>query len=605
MSTYIRLLKYLRTHARLFLVAIGCMLVSTLLQGVQLGAIFPLADRILTDKRIPEATWLPGWLQSLVAWFNSASQHNLVVWLAFAIPPMFLLKGLFDFLQSFYMNDVAQRIIRDLRQALFDRLITLSVDYHNKSTVGTLMSRILYDTSIIQNSITEGCTDLFFQSFQAAMLLGFAVAANWKLALAVFLIVPLIAFPVARLGSLLKKLSHQSQVAMGQLNTAIQESLSGVRVVQAFLAEPMVLKKFAQANQQSYRVLRKLQKRMNALAPLTECIGAVFGAAFFWYGGQQVLSGTMSLGAFFFFLGSVLSLFRPFKRLARLHGINQQALASAERIFEVLDTPSSVVEHPQARHLAPFTNEITYEHVSMHYDNKPALRDLSLTVRRNECVAFVGPSGGGKTTLVNLLPRFYDPISGRVKIDGTDIRTSTLSSLRTQIGMVTQETFLFNDSIRANIALGKPDAAFAEIVEAAKLANAHDFISRLRQGYDTVVGERGGQLSGGERQRIAIARAFLKNPAVLILDEATSQLDAESEHLISEALDRLTHGRTVLLIAHRLSSVRLAHRIVVIQEGRIIEQGTHDELLRKSPLYRRFCELQLIQAGGERPSSGE
>jgi subfamily B ATP-binding cassette protein MsbA len=319
----------------------------------------------------------------------------------------------------------------------------------------------------------------------------------------------------------------------------------------------------------------------------------------FWYGGRKVILGEMTLGTFMAFLVAMLALIRPFKRLARLHGINQQALASAERIFEVLDTPSSVIEHPKARELPTFHREILFEHVSFQYDSQPALRNVSLTIRAGETLALVGPSGGGKTTLVNLLPRFHDPTVGRVRIDGIDLRHVTLASLRGQIGLVTQEPFLFNDTVRANIALGDPNAELTKIVEAAKLANAHTFISRLPKGYDTVIGERGDLLSGGERQRLTIARALFKNPPVLIFDEATSQLDAQSEHLVTEAVERLMYNRTVVLIAHRLSTVRLAHRIVLIQEGRIVEQGSHDELLEKSPLYRRFCELQLIHPGSK------
>jgi subfamily B ATP-binding cassette protein MsbA len=339
---------------------------------------------------------------------------------------------------------------------------------------------------------------------------------------------------------------------------------------------------------------------MNALSPLTEFIAACGGAFVFWYGGRAVLAGGMTLGTFLAFLLAVLSLIRPFKRLARLHGINQQAIASAERIFEVLDTPSGVIEHAKARVLPRFHREIAYEHISFHYDSQPALRHVSLTIKPGETLAIVGPSGGGKTTLVNLLPRFYDPNAGRIRIDGLDIKHVTLASLRDQIGLVTQEPFLFNDTVRANIALGRPDAELPAIVEAAKRANAHAFISRLPKGYDTVIGERGDLLSGGERQRLTIARALLKDPPILIFDEATSQLDAQSEHLVTEAVERVLHDRTVIIIAHRLSTVRLAHRIVLIQEGRIVEQGSHDELLQKSPLYRRFCELQLIHTG---PSS--
>ena len=599
MSTYLRLLRYLKPHLGIFGLAVLCMAVSSLLGGIQLGAIFPLADRIITNQLIPTPPWLPGWLVGVVTWLNAVKPLSMLTAFAIAIPILFFLRGLFEFWQTFYMTDVSQRVIKDLRQALFDRLTGLSLDYHKKSPTGTTMSRILYDTGTIQNSITEGGTDLVFQGLQVLVYLSIVLAINWRLALIIFVIVPLIAWPIGRVGSLLKKLSQQGQTVMGQFNSTILESISGIQVVQAFRVEQATRAKFAKANEQSYRITRKIQKRMNALSPLTELVGACGGAVVFWVGGRAVLANQVTLGTFLAFLLAMLSLIRPFKRLARLHGVNQQALAAAERIFEVLDTPSGIIEHTKARELPPFHREITYEHVSLHYDAQPALRNVSLTIPFGETLALVGPSGGGKTTLASLLPRFYDPNAGRVRIDGLDLKHVTLSSLRSQIGLVTQETFLFNDTVRANIALGKPEAEFTEIVEAARLANAHAFISNLPKGYDTPIGERGHLLSGGERQRLAIARAVLPQPRILIFDEATSQLDAQSEHLITESIERLREGRTVITIAHRLSTVRLAHRIVLLQEGRIVESGTHDELLQKSPLYRRFCELQLIHAEPE------
>ena len=600
MSTYLRLLRYLKPHLGVFGLAVLYMGLSSLLGGVQLGAVFPLADRIVTDKAIPSPAWLPGWLAALVAWLNAVEPMPLTTVIAVAIPILFVLKGLSEFWQTFLMNDASQRIIRDLRQALFDRFIGLSLDYHHKFPTGQTMSRILYDTGIVQNSITEGVTDLVYQSFQILLFLGIALAINWKLSLIVCVLVPLIAWPIGRIGKLLKKLSQQGQTVMAQLNGTILESIQGIQVIQAFRVEQGVRAKFASANERSYRLTRKLQKRMNVLSPVTELIGSCAMAVVFWVGIRSVLSDGMTLGTFLLFLAAMASLIRPLKRLARLHGINQQAIASAERIFEALDTPSSVIEHAKARVLPPFHREIVYEHVSFQYDSQPALRGVSLTIPFGQTVALVGPSGGGKTTFINLLPRFYDPSAGRIKLDGLDIRHVTLASLRGQIGLVPQQTVLFNDTVRANIALGKPEADLAEIVEAAKMASAHPFISRLPKGYDTVIGERGELLSGGERQRLAIARALLPRPPLLIFDEATSQLDAQSERLITEALERIIHHHTVLIVAHRLSTVRLAHRIVLIQEGRIVEQGSHDELLQKSPLYRRFCELQLMHAG---PSS--
>jgi subfamily B ATP-binding cassette protein MsbA len=579
------------------------MLVSTAMSGVQLGSIFVIADRIVANKEIPTVSWMPDWLVQLVVWLNQADQLMVLTATALTIPGLFLMIGLFRFWQDFFMNDVSQRVIRDLRAAIFERFMALSLQFHSKHDTGSLMSRIVYDTGVIQNSITEGLSELLLNLMKTALFLAVPLMINWKLTLMIFVIVPLIGAATAYIGKQLKKLSAQSQVAMGQLSNAIHEGLAGIRIVKSFLSERFVTARFLKANTRSYAILRKSHKRMNMLSPITEFIGACAGAFFFWYGGRQVILGYMSLGAFMAFLASILQLIHPLKRLARLHGINQQAIAAAERIFDVLDTKASVAEADDPVVLPQFHHEIVFNHVSFQYDKQPVLRDINLTIPRGQVIALVGPSGGGKTTLANLLSRFFDPVSGHITIDGLDIRQASLASLRAQVGLVTQETFLFNESVRTNIALGKPQASLAEVMQAAELAGAHEFIEKLPQGYDTLVGEGGGLLSGGQRQRIAIARAFLKNPPILILDEATSQLDAQSEHVISQALARLTAGRTVLLIAHRISSVRLAHRILVMQEGRILEEGTHDELLQKSPLYKRFCELQLMHAGDEDSSA--
>jgi len=598
MLAYFRLFRFLKPHLAIFGLAVIAMLGSTLLNGVQTGALIPLIDRIVSNRAIPVAPGLPGWLAHFVQWFNGISPSTLLTVFAIVIPVLFLLQGLFEFLQTFYMNDVSQLVIRDLRQRLFHQFTNLSLDYHHRNPTGATMSRILYDSGVVQNAITEGLLDLIFQSFQIVLYLTIVFVINWKLALITFGVIPPIAFATIRVGRILKKLSQQAQTMMGELNSTVLESVSGIQVIQAFLMEQFSRIKFAAANQRFYRINRKIQKRMNALTPVTDFVGAIGGSVVFWFGGRAVLQQELTLGSLTAFLWAMMSLIRPFKRLAKLHGVNQQAAAAANRIFEVLDAEPTIKDSPKAKPLAPFSKEIVYDRISFHYDSQPVLRGISLTIPRGESVAFVGPSGSGKTTLVNLLPRFYDPTAGRVLIDGIDIRQATLASLRSQIAIVSQDTVLFNDTVRANLSMGDQTATFAQIVDAAKAANAHDFISRLPKGYDTYIGERGSLLSGGERQRLAVARALLKNPPVLILDEATSQLDSESEHLITEALERLCHGRTVLLIAHRLSTVRLATRIVVIQEGRIVEQGRHEELFKTSPLYRRFCELQMLDSLG-------
>lgn len=598
MRPYLRLLRFVKPHGKVLGLAVLAMLGSTLLNGVQIGAFIPLADRVITSRQIPIPPWLPGWLAGLVQWFNGVSPMKLATAFAIIIPILFLFKGLCEFLQTFYMNDVSQRVIRDLRQTMFDKFMGLSLDYYKTHQTGSTMARILYDTGLVQNSIAEGLTDLLYQPLQVVLNLAIVFVIHWKLALVSFVVIPLIALTTMRIGKVLKKLSYQAQVTSGELNSAIIESLTGMQVIQAFLMEHAARLKFAASNERTYRINRKIQKRMNFLTPITDFVGAIGGAIVFWYGVKVVLTQELTLGQFAAFFLAMMSLLRPFKRLAKLHGMNQQTIAAGIRIFEVLDMEPTVKEHPKAKTLPPFRREVAFDRIAFQYaDGQPVLRGISLSISHGESVALVGPSGGGKTTLANLLPRFYDPTAGRVTIDGVDLRHVTLESLRSQIGLVTQETTLFHETVRANLTVGKTTAHLAEIVEAAKVANAHTFISRLPKGYDTVIGERGELLSGGQRQRLAIARALLKNPPLLILDEATSQLDAESEHLITEALERLCKDRTVLMIAHRLSTVRLAHRIVVIQEGRIVEQGSHEELLKHSVLYRRLCELQFIDTG--------
>ena len=382
---------------------------------------------------------------------------------------------------------------------------------------------------------------------------------------------------------------------MAEINATLVESFSGIGVIKAFMLEAVKFVTFQQQNLAYYKANVRTVKRMAALGSITEVIGAVGGLGMLVIGGQRVLSGRLSAGLFAFFIASLISMVNPFKRLSRLHSVNQQAAGAAERVLEILHTQPTVQEVPGAVALGPFGRGIQFDRVAFRYGaSGPAvLTGMALQVQRGEMVAIVGPSGAGKTTLVNLIPRFYDPSEGRVLVDGVDIRQVTLPSLRSQIGIVTQETFLFHDTVGANIAFGAPGATEERIVLAAKAANAHEFIARTPQGYDTVIGERGLKLSGGERQRIAIARAILRNPPVLILDEATSQLDTASEHLVQEALERLMAGRTAFVIAHRLSTVRRASRIVVLEGGRIVEQGRHDELIQRGGLYQRLCELQF------------
>jgi len=382
---------------------------------------------------------------------------------------------------------------------------------------------------------------------------------------------------------------------MADINSLLYETIIGARIVKAFNMEGYEIDKFNQVNRDYYRISMKSIKRTLLLGPATEFLGALAGIFVFFWGGREVIAGRLSFGVFGLFLGSLLSLIRPFKKLSQVNSLNQQATAAGVRIYEVLDTLTTVLERLKASELVGVKNSITFENVGFNYGNQKILEDINLEVRKGEVVAIVGPSGVGKTTFVDLIPRFYDPIKGRVLIDGVDIRDFSLKSLRQQIGIVTQETILFNDTIKANIAYGEPKATQEDIEKASQSAHANDFIKHLPLGYDTVIGDRGMKLSGGERQRIAIARALLKNPPILILDEATSQLDLESERIVQEALNMLMQGRTVFLVAHRLFTVRNAQRIVVLNEGRIVEQGSHTTLINKEGLYKRLYQLQELQ----------
>ncbi|MBI4356197.1 MAG: ABC transporter ATP-binding protein [Candidatus Omnitrophica bacterium] len=593
MKTYLRLLQFIRPHLGVLLLGVGCMVLSTAFHGVSLTAIIPLADKVFTSQRIVLHTPLPGWLSHLVEVINAASPLALLTTIALFLPGLIFLKGLFEFFQSYLMNDAATRIIRDIRGQLFGKFTTLSLDFFTRQSTGALVSRIIYDVGVVQNSITEGIADGIYQLLQVALCAGLAFAINWKMALWALVLLPCIALPIARVGRMIKKLSVRTQETMGQLSTTLYEAIAGMQVVQGFGQEQAERDRFQRHNQQIYKLSMKSMKRMNVLAPLTELVGAVGGACFLWIGGRGVIAGEYSLGVFLVFLGSLLSLIHPFKRLSQLNAINQQALAAAERIFQMLDAQSKIVEPPQAAELPALREAITFDHVWFSYQDAPVLHDITLTVRRGERVAFVGQSGVGKTTLVNLLPRFYDPTRGEVRIDGTDIRGVTVRSLRAQIAIVPQEVMLFNDTVRANIAYGRPEASLEEVTAAARQANAHEFIARLPRGYDTPVGEQGALFSGGERQRLAIARALLTQAPILILDEATSQLDAAAERLVAEAVERLMEGRTVLMIAHRLSTIRHASRIVVLHQGRIAEFGDHEALLAQSGLYRKLYELQV------------
>ena len=609
MKLYLRLLEFIKPHIRLLSLATFFMLLNSVAtNGVSVSMVIPLVDKIIGGKQIVLPTKVPDFIQNIVNSINAMSTADLFKWLIWFLLVAFLLKEIFTFFQQYLMTDVSTRVLTDLRNKVYNKLLDFSLDFYTKEHAGNLVSRITYDTSIIQNSITEGLTTLVSQSFQVVvcLVMVFSVRAvykiDWMLLILSMLVLPTLVYPIVKIGKKLRKISTSTQEQMGAVTTTLFETISGIRVVKAFGMEEYERNKFAKQNHGLYRLFMKSAKREQLIGPITEYIGVVCAALVLWLGGRKVVSGELSAGAFIAFLVSLMLMVRPFNQLSRVYSIIQKALAAAERIFSILDTEASIKDGPDAVALPILKDRITFNNVNFGYDSVPVLKGINFEVKKGEVIAIVGPSGCGKSTLVNLIPRFYDPTNGEVLIDGRDIKRATLDSLRGQVGIVTQETILFHDTIRANIAYGGQVASDEEIANAARIANAHDFISKLPEGYHTTVGERGHRISGGERQRIAIARAVLRNETILILDEATSQLDMESEKLVQDALEKLMKGRTVFVIAHRLSTVKFATKIIVLDKGRIIETGTHEELLRKNGLYKRLYDLQFMEE--ETRSSG-
>ena len=594
MKIYAKLLPYLRPHLGLLILASGCMLASSLFEGVSLGMLVPLVDVVL-NRPLNLPAWLPSLFRSRLEAFQILAPLAKLHWVVGLVVALFLLKNLTLFGQSYLMNDVAMRFLRDIRNVLYRHYQRLSMDFFSAEKTGNLVSRITHDVSVLQNTLTEGMTDLIYQSSRVAILIGILLVINWRLAAVALVLLPAIGYPMVRLGKILRKLALLVQERMADLNNRIIETCQGMRIIKAFTAEEKEAGRFAAINQGYYKANVKTVKRREALAAITDLVGLAGGLVVLEVGARAIVEKQLELGTFVLFLGALLSLLQPVKKLSRLYSINQQAVIAAKRVTEVLESEPSVTEFPFAQALPAFAREIRFEDVWFRYEDRWILKGVNLSVARGEAVAIVATSGAGKTTLVNLIPRFYDPTQGRVMIDGVDVKEVSLSSLRSQVGLVTQEPFLFHDTVRANIAFGRPDASSEEVVQAAQAANADLFIRRLPKGYDTSVGDLGGRLSGGERQRIAIARAILKDPPILILDEATSQLDSESEALVQEALERLMEGRTVFVIAHRLSTIRRVERIVVLDEGRMSQMGRHEELLAGSPVYRRLYELQVAQ----------
>jgi subfamily B ATP-binding cassette protein MsbA len=511
----------------------------------------------------------------------------------------YVIKGAGRFGQSYLMASVGERVIARIRGELYAHIQSMPLSFFASLHSAELMTRVVTDVNRLARLSSTVLVMAVRHVGTIVALIVVMFLREWVLALIAIAVFPVVGLAVRIIGRKLYKINRRAQQKIAELNVVLQESFTGTKIVKAFGRERLEQERFDQVNDRLLALALK-DRRVDEMAePIMEVLGALAIMGALWYGGYRVISGALTPGEFFSFTAAVILLYGPVRQLSRMANTVQQSIASVERVFEILDTPPAIVDAPDAHALAGFTDAIVFEDAGFRYPESEtwALQDISLTVRKGELVAFVGMSGAGKTTLMELLPRFHDVTAGRITLDGHDLRTVTVGSLRGLIGIVTQDTFLFHDSIEYNIAYGRPRATPAELERAARQAQAHDFIAALPEGYATPVGERGVKLSGGQAQRLAIARAFLKDPPILILDEATSDLDAESEFLVQQALSELMRGRTVLVIAHRLATVKHADRVVVVHGGRIAETGTHDELMaREAGIYRRLATLQSLDA---------
>jgi ATP-binding cassette, subfamily B, bacterial MsbA len=529
---------------------------------------------------------------------NVLPNQEGVATIAELIVVVYLLKGMGSYASSYLMTDVGQRVVMDLRNELFRHILGQSAGFFAQGATGRLLSRINNDVGQVQQAVSETIGDLTRESLALVGFVALMMYYDARLTLFCLTAAPLVVYPLVRLGQRVRRTTRRSQEALEQLSHLSTEAFTGHRIVKAFGTEAVEGEKFKKAGYHLFRTNMKVTAALSTLPPLMELLGGLGIAAALWYGSRQIAAGNMTAGQFVSFFSALFMMYEPAKKLSRVNANLQQSIAAAERIFEMLDTHTEVHEHPNATAIAPFERCIEFRDVGFGYDEGPGriLRGVSFTVEAGQMVAIVGRSGAGKTTLVNLLPRFYDVSAGSIYIDGVDIQHVTLASLRNQIGIVTQETVLFDDSITSNIAYGAKSASREMVEAAARAANAHDFIAALPKAYDTMIGERGQRLSGGQRQRLAIARALLKNAPILVLDEATSALDAESELLVQEALANLMLNRTSFVIAHRLSTIRRADAIIVLEHGHVVEIGRHDELLaRPDGTYATLYQLQLLE----------
>ena len=569
---YRRLLGFLMPYKGRLVISIVCMVILAACTAAMAWLLKPVLDQAL-----------------------SGSSDTLIYLIPLFVIVLYAVKGVAYYGQAYLMGYIGQRVIFDLRNLLYERLAFQSLSFFVHRKTGELLARLSYDVTLVQAAVSTAVTALMRDAISIVFLLAVIFIQDWMLALIALLVFPLVVYPIARFGKKMRHATLDGQAAMGDLTSLLEETVGGIRVVKAFGMESYECGRFRTFTSEFLKHQLRVM-RVHALSfPIMELLAGFGIAGVLLYGGLRVAAGETTAGTLVSFLAAAIMLYEPVKRLSRANNDIQQGLAASERVFEVLDEPIAVTDAEHAVDLPPFTKTLRFEHVNLQYPgtDRTVLQDVHFSVQSGEVVALVGSSGAGKTSLVNLVPRFMDVTSGQVLIDGMDVREVTQQSLRSQLALVTQEIILFNDTVMSNIAYGLDGIDAGRVEEIAKAANAHEFIMKLPQGYDTMVGERGVVLSGGQRQRLSLARALLKDAPILILDEATSALDTESERLVQQAIDKLMQGRTVLVIAHRLSTVRHADRIVVLDEGRIVQMGRHDELLAAGGRYAELYHMQF------------
>lgn len=573
MKNYMRLLAYIKPYTRRLVMAVICIIMAA---GANL--------------------YLPWIIKDMIDDVLMSKDMLMLNLIAAGILVVMFTRGVFYYGQSYLVSYVGQRVIIDVRSVLFRKFQRMPLSYYDKQQTGTVMSYITNDVAVMQSAIVDNLIELVTESSILIGSLAMMIYLDWKLSLLTLMTIPLVGFAMRIFGRKLKRSSTVIQERAAEITSLLQESISAIRVVKSFVRESYEIKRFEQQNWRNFQAAMKNVKLTSLLTPTVEFLAAIAVTFIVWFGGYEVVNEVITAGELVAFLTYAVNLANPVKRLSRVYAAIQKAMAAAERVFNVMDLDEKITDLPEAKPLPPIKGKVEFKDITFSYkEGQPAIQHISLKAEPGQMIALVGPSGSGKSTIANLIPRFYDVDSGVISIDGHDIRKVTTDSLREQIGLVPQETMLFSTSVRENIRYGRLDATDDEVIEAARAANAEEFIKDLPEGYDTKLGERGLNLSGGQRQRLAIARAILKNPRVLILDEATSALDTESEKIVQDALDKLMVGRTSFVIAHRLSTIFNADQIFVVENGHLREHGTHEELLAAGGLYSNLYNIQFRQ----------